>query len=74
MQTNWKITANSVILEGLLVMGALFDGYLLSPCISNTESINPIPNCYITWIHKVFTNYLKKTGLSKKINIFRKMQ
>ncbi|GJQ81468.1 btv [Trypoxylus dichotomus] len=52
MQTNWKITPNSVILEGLLISGALFDGFLLSACSASTESINPVPNCYITWIHK----------------------
>lgn len=53
MQTTWKNTPDSIILEGLLISGALFDGILLSTCTSNTESINPVPYCYITWIQKV---------------------
>ncbi|KAK9747094.1 SacI homology domain [Popillia japonica] len=52
MQTTWKNTPDSIILEGLLISGALFDGILLSTCTANTESINPVPYCYITWIQK----------------------
>lgn len=55
LNTSWKPgnVNNIMTLSGLLIEGALFDGYILSPCSSNSQSINSAPDCYINWIQKV---------------------
>lgn len=54
LNTSWKPgnVNNIMTLSGLLIEGALFDGYILSPCSSNSQSINSAPDCYINWIQK----------------------
>lgn len=57
LKSNWKQqtdTSNIIVITGLLVEGALFDGYTLSPCLANSDSVSAVPNCYLGWVQKVF--------------------
>jgi hypothetical protein len=54
LESSWKVPThkNHIILTELLVEGGLFEGSILKPCLPHSESINPSPNCYISWREK----------------------
>nr|XP_022905741.1 cytoplasmic dynein 2 heavy chain 1 [Onthophagus taurus] len=52
ISTSWKPVEDFLPLEGLLISGALFDGFSLTNCTSDAESANSVPNCYFGFINK----------------------
>lgn len=60
LDTAWTQSANgqSIILTGLLIEGALFDGRTLKPCSATSENVTNAPNCYLSW--KVKVNHIQK--------------
>lgn len=54
LESSWKSPhKNHIILTELLVEGGLFEDTVLKQCLPHSESINPAPNCYISWKEKV---------------------
>lgn len=56
LHSAWKslnTDENNLILSGLLIEGAIFNGTNLTPCTAVSESINLVPDCRIIWINKV---------------------
>lgn len=55
LQSTWKTVGNKggVVLTGLLLEGATFNGTDLIPCTSTSENINVAPDGHIVWADTV---------------------
>lgn len=55
MECTWSqpIHKGYIILSDLLMEGGILEGHTLKECSSDSDNINPAPNCYISWKERV---------------------